>query len=178
MRLTVALVLTAVIATGCGGSDGFDAEGFIARANEAGANLVLGEELLGTDSDVEVYEVELAESAAPDAAKAGQASPSHAHGGGSLYVTESDEAGVAEYERCESAATLLCFRASNVVLILNDAIPETEIAAVEEAFLSLARGWRMRPREILRERCAFNAWQPRPLPSVPPPAPGHGSDIA
>ena len=57
--------------------------------------------------------------------------------GGSITATQSDEDAQAEYQQCEAAGTLICFRAANATLALEDATPET-IARLESAFSGLA----------------------------------------
>jgi hypothetical protein len=62
------------------------------------------------------------------------------HAAGSLTITEGDDEAVAEYERCESAASLVCFRAANAVLILEDTVPNQDLARIEAAISAMADG--------------------------------------
>lgn len=117
-----ALALIGVLA-GCGG-DGettFDAEGFVAAVNAGGAGLELGDELPNTQEGVEVREVKVTRA-----------------GGGSIVVAADEEAGRAEHTRCEAAVTLLCYRAANVVLLLEDELAPPERMRLEAAFTALA----------------------------------------
>jgi hypothetical protein len=43
------------------------------------------------------------------------------------------DAGLAEYERCEQAASLLCFRADNIVLLLEGDIDDAQFSALATA---------------------------------------------
>jgi hypothetical protein len=117
----VAGVLTLVA---CGGERTFEAEEFVDEANEHGAGMELGEPLSAVHTETEVFSVELASSA------------TQVHGGGSLVVADDLEDGQAEYERCEGAASLTCYRAANVVLRLEDVSPEQR-AQIDGAFAAL-----------------------------------------
>lgn len=103
------------------------AQEFVERANESGAGLELAEQLSSGSATVEVWAVELAEeeTAHPeDSDAAPEDDHGHGHGAGSLAVSESTEVAQAELARCENAVTLVCFRAGNVVLRLEDPGPE------------------------------------------------------
>ena len=119
-------VLAAVVPllAGCGEERTFDAEEFVEEANARGAGMELGEPLSSADPGSEVHAVELASSA------------TQVHGGGSLIVVDDVESGQAEFTRCESAASLTCYRAANVVLRLEEVSPEQR-AQLDEAFSAL-----------------------------------------
>jgi hypothetical protein len=125
-RVTVA-VLGALLAPACGGERSFEAEEFVSALNEHGAGLELGEPLSSQGPAHEIHAVGLASSA------------TQVHGGGSLAVTENVADAEAEYERCESAASLICYRAANVVLRLEEVSPEQQ-AQLESAFRELDDG--------------------------------------
>lgn len=107
----LAVTASAFALAACGGDKTFTAEEFIEEVNAEGVNLQLGDPLVTSEEDKELYEVELESLAALPGEKAG-------HAGGSLSVYE--EAGDAdqEMETCAAAADLLCYRASNVVVVL------------------------------------------------------------
>jgi hypothetical protein len=132
LPLLIAASITAVVltASACGETT-FDAPGFVEEANSNGAELRLGDELLATAEDREVFAVELVESEEPGA------EGGHAHGGGSLTVTADADAALAEFERCESAVSLLCYRAANVVIAFEDVIPPEELEPFEAAIAKL-----------------------------------------
>lgn len=126
-RAALALALSAALVA-CGGDGTFDAEEIVSELNANGASLALGEELFSASDEVEIYAVEV------ESAPQGE---THA-GGGSLRITEDSATGLAEYERCEAAASLLCFRAANAVLILEDELAPADRVAVEQAVAGLA----------------------------------------
>jgi hypothetical protein len=128
-RLAAAIaILAAALAAGCGETT-FDAPGFVEEANSHGAGLHLGEQLLSTDPEREVFAVELTAAVAASG-----------HGGGSLAITDGDDAALAEFRRCESAVTLLCYRAANVVLLFESEIPAEGLARVEGAIRAMGEG--------------------------------------
>lgn len=131
-RLAAALAALAI--AGCGGDDDgrtFTAEEFVSEMNERGADLVLGEPLETNREGADVFAVAFASESEP-----GATAPEH--GGGSLTVTEDAEAGLAEYERCEAAASILCYRANNVVVLLAGDFEPAETKALESALRKLA----------------------------------------
>ena len=122
----LAVTALAAAASACGGERTFDVHEFVEEANAAGAGIELGEPLTSSGPDRQIHDVELA------------ASATQTHGGGSLTVTPSVEAGEAEYRRCEDAATLACFRASNVVLIVDgEELDPEQLTRLEDAFREL-----------------------------------------
>jgi hypothetical protein len=122
-RLPVPLAVLAILAA-CGGERTFEAAEFVEEANAHGAGMELGEPLSSTGAAGEVFAVELASSA------------TQVHGGGSLIVVDDAEEAQAEFARCESAASLVCYRAANVVLRLEEVSPEQR-AQLDEAFTEL-----------------------------------------
>ncbi|HEX2129531.1 MAG TPA: hypothetical protein VHF58_09980, partial [Solirubrobacterales bacterium] len=103
---------------------------FVAAANERGASLELGPELRSTREDTRVYALAIT--------GPGGEGRAEVHGGGSLTVTPSADAGAEEWERCDSAASLLCYRADNIVLILEGEVDEAEQAALATALQAIA----------------------------------------
>jgi hypothetical protein len=126
LLITASIMAVVLTASACGETT-FDAPGFVQEVNSNGAELRLGDELLATADDREVFAVELAESG-----EAG-AEEGHAHGGGSLTVTADADAALAEFERCESAVSLLCYRAANVVIAFEDVIAPEQLEPFEAA---------------------------------------------
>ena len=122
--LAAACAALTLLAAGCGGERTFDAEEFVSELNEHGAGIELAEPLSSQDPAQEIHAVALASSA------------TQVHGGGSLSVSEDIAAAEAEHGRCESAATLICYRASNVVLRLEEVSPAQQ-EQIESAFRAL-----------------------------------------
>lgn len=115
--LLIALAtLSLLAAAGCGGERRFSAEEFVAELGDAGAPLVLGAVITTDQEGNEVHTVEFAEQA-PSATGAG-VDRGAAHGGasGTLLALDDADLASAEFERCETAPALTCFRAANVVL--------------------------------------------------------------
>ena len=133
-RISIALVaLAAAAASGCGDDERtFTAPEFVAEANRNGAALELGAALAVTESDDEVYGIAIDERGEDEHAREDSAE-SGEHGGGSLRITEDSGAAEDEHARCESAASLICYRAANVVLILEPGVPAADLARVEAA---------------------------------------------
>ncbi len=107
---TVLVVVAAVAAIGCGGEREFTAEQFIDAANEQGAELELGEEVATTPAGEPVLKISSAP--APDSDPQLQTGSSS----GTLVVASDVGSAGAEFDHCEEAADLTCFRVANVVL--------------------------------------------------------------
>jgi hypothetical protein len=95
---------------------------------------VLGEPLDIEREGAEAHEVSFEEAGAVHADEASE----HGHGGGTLTITADPDAGLAEYQRCESAATLLCFRAANAVLFFESSLDPADRVRLEQALRQMA----------------------------------------
>ena len=127
------LALAALAA--CGeGERTFSAQGLVEEANANGAGLELGEALETSREGAEVTAVTFVEAGEPHDDEIAQ----HEHGGGTLTITTDADAGLAEYERCEAAATLLCFRASNAVLFFEASLDPADRTRLEDALRAMA----------------------------------------
>ena len=108
------LLLTFVVtgmAIGCGSQERtFDAEGFVDEIDAHGAQLELGPVLTTRADGIDVHVLRFS----------GGDTDSQLHsadtGTATMLVMEDSEAAREEFARCESAPTLTCFRAANVVL--------------------------------------------------------------
>jgi hypothetical protein len=134
-----ATVLAAAALAACGSDATFTAQELVDEVNAHGAGVRLGEPLSTTQPDIELYAIRLEGEAGASASPAtGESSaPTDVHAAGSLTIAKDDDAALAEYGRCETAVSLLCFRAANTVLILEDTIPSADIARVEDAVRDL-----------------------------------------
>jgi hypothetical protein len=134
VRPAVLAVLLALLVAACGGERTFEPGEFVDAANEEGAGLVLGEQLTSIEEGVDVYALSFTgEATAPATGE-----DEHGHGtGGSMIVTDDAETAMAEFERCESAVSLTCYRASNVVLYFNAAPTDEHVVPVEAAIRAL-----------------------------------------
>jgi hypothetical protein len=134
-----------VALAGCGsGERTFDAQDFAAELSDRGVTLELGEPLQSESETVDaVYGVDIADGEASNGAQAGDGSGGGGKGeeahppGGSLTITSDSDAAVAEYQRCEAAVSLLCYRAANALLVFDDALPPEDQARVERAIRAL-----------------------------------------
>jgi hypothetical protein len=102
----------ALLAAGCGEERTFTAEEFTEEVNDQGVEIALGEELSTSEPGAELRSVEL--EPLPGAPPV----PGEGPVGGSLAVYDEDDAAEERFRTCEGAADLLCYRAANVVVIL------------------------------------------------------------
>jgi hypothetical protein len=100
-----------LVLAGCGGERTFTAEEFVGEIGDEGVTLHLGKELFTNEGGKELYALELE----PAADLPGEA---HTHSGGSISVYEDGDGAEEEFQSCEDSADLLCYRASNIVVVL------------------------------------------------------------
>jgi hypothetical protein len=133
VSIALATLGVAALAGGCGGGERtFTAPEFVAEANRNGAALQLGAPLTVAAGDDEVYGIAVERDAAGEHEHEGGES-GREHGGGSLRIAEDAEAAESEHARCEDAASLICYRAANVVLILEPGTSARDLARVQAA---------------------------------------------
>jgi hypothetical protein len=123
----------AIVASGCGAAYD-DAQSFVDAANDEGAGFELGPTLETTNPDLQIYALEV--EGAAHAAEAREEGQAHL-GGGSLTVTPSDDDATLEYDECENAVSLICYRAGNVAVALESEIGPEEKARVDQAISAL-----------------------------------------
>ena len=111
-RIVALAGLAALLAAGCGEDRRFSAEEFADEVKAEGVELRLGEELFSEDEGQETHAVELE----PVAKLPGADEENHTAGSISVF----DDTGGADekLESCKASADLLCFQASNVVVVL------------------------------------------------------------
>lgn len=121
--------------TGCGETR-FSADQFVDEANGRGATLELGNSLLTTEENKELYELRLKPLAAAEgpAGDLGEARTT----AGSLAVYEGGEGAARGVRECEAAVDLLCYRAANVVIVLEGAAVGPEQVALAAAIREMA----------------------------------------
>lgn len=120
MRRLIATVFVAAAAlAGCGGDDTVGAESLVDALNEAGANLVLGEPIEPAEGQVELRTLQLG---GPEGASEG----TDDHGAGAIVVMPDETAATAEFARCDSAISFICFRAANAVLRFSAITPDEQ----------------------------------------------------
>ena len=110
------LALTALLSlAGCSEEPSFGAQEFVDEINSEGVELRLGEELFTDQEDKQLYAVEL--EPLPGADLPGEEG-GHGHTAGSLSVHDDSSGAAREIEKCQASADLLCYRAANVVVVL------------------------------------------------------------
>ncbi len=115
------LLVIALLVAGCGERE-FEPAEFVEEANAEGASLILGEALTSTQEGIDVFALSFAEGSGS---------------GGSLLLAEDAEAATAEFERCQAAVSLTCYRAANVVLYFEGAPTDESVAGVDAAIRAL-----------------------------------------
>ena len=124
-----AAAVIALAVAGCGEERKFDAQSFVEEVNAEGVKLELGEPLIATQEGEEVYAVELE----PLTDLPGE---EHGHAGGSVSVFDENSAAEEDLENCRNSADLLCYRAANVVVVLEGGGIEAQQLAVAMERLS------------------------------------------
>jgi hypothetical protein len=127
--------MLALFAAACGGERSFEPEEFVDQANAEGASLVLGEQLTTIEEGVDVFAISFAEEKGHERE---QEPDGQSHSGGSMIVTSDSEAATEEFQRCETAVTLTCYRAANVVLYFDVEPSDEQVAKVDAAIRALA----------------------------------------
>lgn len=132
--LAPALAATALAVGACGETT-FDARGFVDEANAKGAGLELGEPLSSERDGVELFAIEI-----KPASATGEVGPAggERHSGGSMVVTEDADAAEQEFQRCEGAVTIVCYRAANVVLAVEGDPTSAELVGLDGAIRAMA----------------------------------------
>lgn len=133
-RLLIALLVALVALGGCSGERSFDEDTFIEEINSAGAGLTLGVIISENEQGVPVRAIELVPAGASRPVR-----PGEDPGGGTMLVLDDADQAFAEFQRCEQAATLTCYRAANVVLRF-DQIDPVQQQRVTAAIAALESG--------------------------------------
>ncbi len=132
----VCALAVALLAAGCGGEEErqLSAREFVAEMNRNGAALELGPVIAQNENGVDVTEVKIAQPAPTPTGEGTKPAPS---GSASLLVLADAEAATDEYERCQGAPSISCYRAANVILRVEDLQP-TDRALLTAAISKLA----------------------------------------
>jgi hypothetical protein len=116
------------------GDQAYEAQDLVSQLNDQGAGLELGEPLISSRDGIDPYALRLAADPSAPLPADGEE-----HGGsGSLTITPDDDAGLAEFRRCESAGALICFRADNAVLIFEDELAPADRQRLASALQAIA----------------------------------------
>ncbi len=120
-----------------GTSETFTASSFVDAANKDGAGLVLGQKLISSQKDVEIYGISFDKAGLPGA---GTGDSGDEHGGASLTVSPDSDAAIGIYQQCEGAGNFTCYRANNVSLVFDEGTDPHVIAKVDAAIRALGSG--------------------------------------
>ena len=131
-------VAVAALLGGCGDGHDFTASEFVDRVNAEGLKMVLGDRLPSGAGAKEVVAVTLpplpGEPAPPPGSEGGPG------GSGSLYVYGDSGGAADQLDACRQAAGPLCFRASNIVVVLSEDSSQIEVRRLAVAIQKLAQG--------------------------------------
>jgi hypothetical protein len=115
----MALLVVPVLLVGCGdGSQTLTASEFVDRINAEGVSIELGERLATSGGAKELHAVELPP--LPGEPKPGHRSEAEPGASGSLYVFDDDGGAEDQLMACQASGGLLCYRAENIVVILDE----------------------------------------------------------
>jgi hypothetical protein len=135
VRRLLPLIPALWLLAGCGGDDAaFTADQFVGAVNQRGASLELGPELRSTRPDAQVFALELGPPGAADEHAASEGTEA----GGSIAVMANADAGFEEWQRCEDAGSILCYRADNIVLFIEGEVAPAALAQLENALRVIA----------------------------------------
>jgi hypothetical protein len=113
-----AVGVVGALASGCGSSQTFTASEFVDRINAQGVSIQLGRRLSNGGDAKELYAVRLpalpGEPAPPPGSEGGPGAS------GSLYVYGDNGGAGDQLEACRGSGGLMCFQASNVVVVLDE----------------------------------------------------------
>jgi hypothetical protein len=112
----LALAIAGLHTTGCGGSQTFTASEFVDRINAQGVSIELGRQLQSGGDARELFAVRLPPLPGEPTPPRGQEGGPGASG--SLYVFGDTGGAEGQVDACHRAGGLLCFRAGNVVVVL------------------------------------------------------------
>src|SRR3954447_3676867 len=122
------VVIAVVLAAGCGGGQTFTASEFVDRINAQGVSIELGRRLHSGGGADEIYAVRLpplpGEPPPPPGSEGGRGAS------GSLYVFGDTGGASDQFDACGNSGGLLCFQASNIVVVLEDGGLEAQRLAV------------------------------------------------
>ena len=107
-----------MLVAGCGSGQRFTGSEFVDRINAQGVSMQLGRKLASGGEAKELYAVRLPPlPGEPGPPPGSEGSPGAS---GSLYVYGDDAGAADQFDACHGSGGLVCFRASNVVVVLDE----------------------------------------------------------
>jgi hypothetical protein len=133
----LALAIASLLAAGCGGGQTFTASQFVDRISAQEVSIELGRKLQSGGDAKELYAVKLP----PLPGEPPPPPGSEGDGGasGTLYVFGDNGAADDQREACRGSGGLLCFQASNIVIVLDDEGSGLEAQRLAVAMKRLAK---------------------------------------
>jgi hypothetical protein len=132
------LALAAASVAGCGSSSTLTASELIDRINAEGVSIELGKRLAGGGGDAEeLYAVEMPP--LPGEPKPPPGAESERGARGSLYVFGDTGGAEDQLGACRASGGLICFRAENIVIVLDEESSRLEAQRLGVAIRRLAR---------------------------------------
>jgi hypothetical protein len=131
-----ALTVVIALVTGCGDAPILTASEFIDRINAEGVSIEMGQRLTSTGSADELYAVEMPP--LPGEPKPPPGSESGRGASGSLYVFGDTGGAEDQLQACRASGGLICFRAENVVVVLDEDSSRLEAERLGVAIRRLA----------------------------------------
>jgi hypothetical protein len=130
------LALAAALVIGCGSEPTLTASEFVDRINAEGVSIELGRRLASSGGTEELYAVTLPPLPGERPPPAGsEAAPGAS---GSLYLFGDTGGAEDQLKACQASAGLLCFRAANIVVILDEESSRLEAQRLAVAMKRLA----------------------------------------
>jgi hypothetical protein len=113
-----ALLVAGLLLAGCGRAKTLTATEFIDQINSEGVSIKLGRQLTSGGGAKEIYAVSLPPlPGEPPPAKGGEGDRGS---GGTLYAFDGTGDANDQYDACRGSGGLLCYQASNIVVVLDD----------------------------------------------------------
>jgi len=112
------LALGVALIAGCGGEPTLSASEFVDQINAQGVSIELGRKLATSGSADELYAVRLPP--LPGEPKPAAGSEAGRGASGSLYVFDDTGGADDQLEACRASGGLFCFRAQNIVVVLDE----------------------------------------------------------
>lgn len=131
------LMLAGALVAGCGSTSRLTASEFIDRINAEGVSIELGKRLAGSGGAEELFAVELPPLAGEPKPPAGSESGRGASG--SLYVFGDTGGAEDQLEACRASSGLICFRAENIAIVLDEESSRLEAQRLAVAIKRLAQ---------------------------------------